>query len=131
MVALGTTHQTVDVNGFTTITPPGGPATVVPGGFLALPSNIGRFTRDPFSVIPEVGFNVGYRITNNLSAFAGYNFLYWSNVVRPGDQINLGVNSTRTPVSLLPPNGPAAPLFSFRSSDFWAQGISFGVQLLF
>lgn len=130
-IALGTTHQTVDVNGSTTITPPGGPATVVPGAFLALPSNAGHFTRDRFSIVPEVGLNVGYQITNNLSAFVGYNFLYWSSVVRPGDQINLGVNSTHTPASLLPPNGRASPLFTFRGSDFWAQGVSFGAQLVF
>jgi len=49
--------------------------------------------------------------------------------LRPGDAIDLQVNSTRTPASLLPPSGPAAPLFTFRNSDFWVQGINFGMQV--
>ena len=127
MVALGDTHQTVDINGFTTFTPPlagfGGR-----GDVLAQPSNIGHYTRDVFSVVSEVNFNLGYQVTDHVRVFAGYSFLYWSNVVRPGDVIDSRVNSTRTPGSLLPPSGPAAPSFAFRNSDFWAQGINVGVQ---
>jgi hypothetical protein len=130
-VALGDTHQTVDINGATTITPPGGLAAIRPGGLLALPGNSGHFSRDDFSVVPEVGVNVGYQFTNNLRVFVGYNFLYWSNVVRPGDVIDLRMNSTLVPTSLAPPSGPAASPFAFRSSDFWAQGISFGAELRF
>jgi hypothetical protein len=130
-VALGDTHQTIDVNGATTITPPGGPTAVRPGGLLALPGNSGRFSRDEFSVVPEVGVNVGYQLTNNFRVFAGYNFLYWSGVVRPGDAIDLRVNSTLVPTSLAPPGGPAASPFAFRSSDFWAQGVAFGAELRF
>lgn len=130
-LALGDTHQTVDINGATTITPPGGPATVRPSGLLALPSNTGRFSRDEFSVVPEGSVNVGYQVTDNLRVSVGYTFLYWSDVVRPGDAIDLRVNSTRAPTSLVPPSGPAAPLFTFRSSDFWVQGIAFGVELRF
>ena len=96
-VALGDTHQTVDINGSTTITPPGGPAIVLPGGLLALPTNIGHYSRDQFSVVPQVGVNVGYQVTNNLRVLVGYTLLYWSDVVRPGDQIDLGVNSTAHP----------------------------------
>jgi hypothetical protein len=130
-VALGDTHETVDINGATRITTPGGPAIVRPGGLLALPSNSGRFSRDEFSVVPEGSVNVGYQVTNNLRVYVGYTFLYWSDVVRPGDAIDLRVNSTGVPTSLAPPSGPAAPLFTFRSSDFWAQGIDFGVELRF
>lgn len=130
-IALGDTQQTVDINGSTTVTPVTGPATVTPGGLLALPGNIGRHSRDVFSFIPEVGVNVGYQITDHLSVFGGYTFLYWSHVVRPGDQIDFGVNSTMTPVSLVPPTGPVRPLFTFHESDFWAQGINLGVALRF
>jgi hypothetical protein len=128
MVALGTTNQTVDINGLTTVTPPiaglGGP-----GDLLTLPSNIGHYSRNVFSVVPQVGFNAGYQVTPNVRVFAGYTFLYWSNVVRPSDVLDLRVNSTRTPVSLVPPSGPAAPVFNFRDGDFWAQGINVGFQV--
>jgi hypothetical protein len=127
-VALGTTQQTTDINGSTTLTPPvagfGGR-----GDLLTGTSNIGHYSRNVFSVLPELGFNVGYQVTNNLGLYIGYTFLYWTNVTRPGDAIDLQVNSTRTPVSLVPPSGPAAPLFTFRSSDFWVQGINFGMRV--
>src|SRR5262249_53189153 len=57
-VALGSTHEVVDIAGSTVITPPGQAATVGNGGLLALPSNSGHFTRDHFAVVPELGVNV-------------------------------------------------------------------------
>ena len=130
-VALGDTHQTVDINGSTRITTPGGATTVLPGDLLAQPSNIGHHARDQFSVVPELGMNVGYELTRNLRVFAGYTIIYWTNVERPGDAINLRVNSTRVPTSLVAPSGPLDPQFNFHNSNFWAQGISFGIQLRF
>jgi len=59
LVAIGTTHQHVTINGTTVFTPAAGAPTVASGGLLALPSNIGSYSRDEFSVIPEVGINVG------------------------------------------------------------------------
>src|ERR1019366_9924695 len=97
IVALGDTHQTVDINGSTRITTPGGATTVLPGDLLAQPSNIGHYARDQFSVVPELGLNLGYQLTRNLSVFAGYTIIYWTNVERPGDAINPRVNSTRVP----------------------------------
>jgi hypothetical protein len=129
-VALGNTHQTVDIAGATVITPPGGPATLANGGLLALPSNSGHFSRDRFSVLPEVGINVGYQLTQRLRAYVGYSFLYWSNVVRPGDQIDRSLNPTQLPVTTLgtPVTGAARPALVFRDTDFWAQGFNFGLE---
>jgi hypothetical protein len=101
---------------------------------LALSSNIGHYSRDQFSVVPEVDVNVGYQVTNHLRFFVGYTFLYWSGVERPADAINLLANSTRVPTASffgIAPSGPPAPLFSFHNSDFWAQGINLGIQLRF
>jgi hypothetical protein len=57
----------------------------------------------------------------------GYNFLYWSNVIRPGNQVDRVINP-----NLLPPanglGGPNRPTFEFHGSDFWAQGVSFGLE---
>ncbi len=133
-VGLGVTQQTVNINGATTITPPGGPALVFPGDLLTQSSNIGHYSRNQFSVVPEVDFNVGYQVTDHLRFFVGYTFLFWSGVERPADAIDLQVNSTRVPTAPffgVAPSGPPAPLFSFRSSDFWAQGINVGFQLQF
>jgi hypothetical protein len=128
-VALGCTHQVMDVGGSTVIAPPGQAATVSNGGLLALPSNSGHFTRDQFAVVPEVGINVGYQLTDNLSVFVGYSFLYWSSVARPGNQIDLAVNPTQLPRVPGPPQlvGPARPAPELADTTFWAQGINFGV----
>ena len=129
-VALGVTHEVVDIQGATAITSPAGTTVVTPAGFLASGSNSGHFTRDRFAVVPEVGINVGYQITKNVRAFVGYNFLYWSSVVRPGDQVDVGLSGTQIPTDTRfnPQAGPARPAVAFRDTDFWAQGVSFGLE---
>jgi hypothetical protein len=131
VIGFGDTHQSVNIMGSSTVTTPAGATTVASGGLLALPSNIGHYTRDEFSVVPELGLNIGYQFTDHVRAYIGYTFLYWSDVVRPADQINLNINSTMIPTSVTTPVGPARPTFSFRDTDFWAQGINFGVQVRF
>jgi hypothetical protein len=119
----------VRISGTTVITEPG-LAPNVQGGLLALPTNIGTYSRDRFSVVPEIGVNVGCQVTNRLRVFAGYTFLYWSNVVRPGDQIDTTINPTQLPSAAGPGTlvGPARPAFAFHETGFWAQGINVGVQ---
>jgi hypothetical protein len=124
--ALGTTQEMVQINGATTITPLGGATHVFPGGLLALPSNSGRFTRDEFSWVPELGLNFGYQCTDHIKLFVGYDILYWTAVVRPGNQIDRVVNTNQLPPPVA--GGPARPAFTFNSTDFWAQGVTFGVE---
>jgi hypothetical protein len=127
-VALGSTHQSVEIAGGQVFV-----ANGVPGmapGLLTQPTNVGKFSRDTFSVVPEVGLNLGWQATDHLRFFVGYNFLYWSNVLRAGDQIDrvLNVDPNSFPIRQLP-TGPARPTVLFRDTDLWAQGINFGVQL--
>jgi hypothetical protein len=66
---------------------------------------------------------------NGVDLTLGYTFLYLSDVARAGDQIDPMIN-----VSQLPPGpltGAALPDFSFQSSGFWAQGLTFGVEYCF
>jgi hypothetical protein len=130
-LGLGDTHQMIDVSGNLRITPSGGPTTTVAGGLLALNSNSGHFSKDQFSVVPELGLNVGYKVTENLRAFVGYNFLYWTDVVRPGDQIDRKLDINRIPFFSGPPTNQVHPVVPFKESDFWAQGINVGVQFRF
>ncbi len=127
-VAFGNTTQTVFIDGQTTITTPGVGTVTGPGGLLALPTNMGRYHRDTFSVVPEFGVNIGYYITPYIKVYVGYTFLGWTNVVRPGNVIDRQVNPSQ-----LPPGGvlvgPARPAFRFRDSDFWAQGINVGIEM--
>jgi hypothetical protein len=130
-VALGDTHQEVRISGTTDFTDPGVPTVRQQGGLLALPTNIGSYSRDQFSVVPEIGINVGRQLTDHLRVFAGYTLLYWSSVVRPGDQIDFIVNPTQLPTSTGPGTlvGEARPAFAFHNTDFWAQGINLGLEL--
>ena len=87
-LAVGVTRETVNINGGTLDMVAGGPTTAIPTGFFAQQSNSGRFQQNQLAVVPEIGLTVGYQFTERLRAFVGYNFIYWSRVVRPGDQIN-------------------------------------------
>ena len=136
-VALGSVHQLIDINGGQTLTMADGSTTRTAGGLLAVQGgNIGRFTQDRFAVVPEVGFNIGWQATERLRLFVGYNFLYLSSAVRPGEVIDTSLDAARVP-NLLPPGsaGPIAglprptPLFS--TSGYFVQGISFGLTYRF
>jgi hypothetical protein len=131
-IALGNNNEFVSINGYTTTVPAGGIATTLPGGLLAQSTNIGRYTRNEFAVIPEFGATLGYQLTPRLRATLGYTFLYFSRVSRAGDQIDLNVNSTLLPNSPGPQTGDVRhPLFAFQDTDFWAQGINAGIDYRF
>lgn len=129
-VALGATHQVLEIDGIQTRQQPGGAAPMsFRGGLLAAGPNLGRFERDRFGVAPEFTLNVGYAVTPNLRVFAGYNFLYWSNVIRPGDQIDHVVDLTFVP-NALPAgfSGQYRPRPLFKESGLAINGIQFGVD---
>jgi hypothetical protein len=125
-IGLGPTQEMVRINGSTAITPLGGAPQVFNGGLLALPTNSGHFTRDQFTWVPEIGLNLGYQCTDHIKFYVGYNFLYISSVVRPGEQIDRVVNTNQLPPAVA--GGPARPAFTFNASEFWAQGVNFGVE---
>lgn len=136
-IALGTMQQRVSVNGYleTNDYTNYGPTQIYPGGYFALPTNSGDHSRNTFAVVPEIAFNVGYRLTPQATVYVAYSLLYASDVARPGDQINRNINPSQTvswgndpPVS---PVGPAQPTFGFTTTDFWAQSLSIGVAYRF
>jgi hypothetical protein len=137
-VGLGDVRQSADIIGNTTIGHDFMPGSFAqPGGLLAQPSNMGLHTRDRFGVVTELGLDVGYQLTEQLKLFAGYNFLYLSTVMRPGDQIDPVVARSQLPGtarSILSPSGSTArlgelhPVYAFHGTDFWAHGVNFGLE---
>ncbi len=126
-LAMGVTRQNVGIDGEMEIS--GTKPNFLKGGLLTSPTgNIGNHDQDTFSIVPEIGINVGVNITDYLRAYVGYNLIYWSDVVRPGDQVDRHVNATQLPLNSSPATGPAAPAFSWHTTDFWAQGVNFGVE---
>ncbi len=130
-IALGDTYQSANVVGTTTLSTPAGAVATGPGGLFALPSNIGVHSKHAFSVIPEIGFNIGVEVFTHVRIYGGYNFLYWTDVVRPGDQLDRSINKTQLPSSLSfgPLTGPVRPVTTLQNTDFWAQGINVGVAV--
>ncbi len=131
-LALGTMQQSVAVNGAleTNDFNNYGATQFFPGAYFTAPTNIGNHSRNEFAVVPEVTLSLGYRLTPTATVYLGYSFLYASNVVRPGEQVNRNINPTQSlayggepPVQ---PVGAAQPSFSFDSSNYWAQSLSIG-----
>ena len=123
------TRQRLDIAGSETIVAPNGSSQSFNGGLLALPSNIGQFGKTKFSFVPEIGVTVGYQLTDKIRLYAGYNFLYWTNVIRPGGQIDRILDVTQIPnftIAGATPAGQNRPAVLFRESDYWAQGIVIG-----
>jgi putative beta barrel porin BBP7 len=131
-VALGDMSQAADIAGSSTEAFAGVPLHTVPGGTFALATNSGRHTTDQFGVVPEAAINVGYDLSRSVRLSLGYTFLYLNNVARPGTEIDRNLNITQSPpfggsANML--TGTTAPSFSFNRSDFWAQGVTFGVEV--
>jgi hypothetical protein len=135
-IAVGVNSQVVDINGSSTqITPAGN--TTLQGGILALPTNIGHHTRTVFAILPEGGINIGLKLTHNISASVGYTGLFWTQVVRPGRQIDGGVNPTLVPTDFNFGNptgtlvGPSRPIFTSNSETLWVQSLTFGLEFVY
>ncbi len=127
-VAVGSMHQTVNVSGSTTVTEPGlGPLTTS-GGLLAQGTNSGIRSRNRLAFIPEVNCNLGYRVNDQWSLTMGYSFLYFSDVVVAGGQIDSTVNLSQNPGPIV---GPVSPAPLLNTTDYWVQGLSLGVDYQF
>lgn len=123
-VAAGVSHNSVEIRGRETIRNPDGTTRPDVSALYVLPSNICRTTKDQFAVVPEVGVDVGYDLTDRVRVSAGYTFLYWSNVVRPAEQIDFETNTAQ--IFGVP---PLRPMPMFNVTDFWAHGVNFGLTV--
>lgn len=124
-LGIGNVHQTVTVSGNSQITE-NGTTTSHTGGILAQRTNIGTYDRDKFTMVPELGLTLGYQLSRRLRATTGYSLVYWGNVVRPGDQVDLNVNPNLFPPEVSPFSGALRPQFEFQETDYWVQGLNFG-----
>ena len=127
-VAFGRSFEVVKIGGQTNFVSAAG-GLPVQGGVLALGSNTVRETYSAFAVLPEGQLNVGYRFRDHSKFFIGYNFLYLSDAVRPGDQIDRSVSMNSVP--LLTNGFPGIgtrPELALKRTDFWVQGITIGLD---
>lgn len=122
-VAIGNMSQRVIIDGSRSATTINGSTSTFEGGLFTQPSNIGNYQRDRFCFVPEINANLVYKINCCWKATLGYTFIYWNDVVLAGDQIDRRLNRAQANN----PN-PQLPEASFTRSDFWVQGLSFGMQ---
>jgi hypothetical protein len=131
-VAFGATQQLVNIEGNTTLITPTGNATV-PGGLLALSTNIGSHSQTVFGILPEFGFVVGVNLTQHIQLQLGYSFLMWNQVVRPASQSDHSVNANLIPGSPTygAPTGVIAPTFRFNEEFFYMSNLHVGLEFHF
>lgn len=129
-LGLGMTHQEVNSRGQTDFNVP--PTASTFGNVFTQITNQGRAKRDVFTFLPQANVRCGYQVFDVVRVFAGFDFLYWSSVVRPDRQINPLVNTTLIP-TLTTGNqvGARQPAGLFVGRDFWATGFSLGLDLAF
>lgn len=102
-------------------------------GIFAQPSNSGQRSSTAFAVNPEFQVKLGYDLTPNIRLTVGYDFLYLSNVIRPGDQLDRNIpkgqvfmqGGQNTATSTTQPSN------LFRTTDFYAQGLNAGITFRF
>ncbi len=126
-IALGNTSSRINIAGSTTITE-GEQSETLEGGILAQRTNIGNYTADEFAVVPELGVTVGYQLNPCWRATLGYTFIYWSRVARAGDQIDRDLNPNLFPPEQEPQTTHLRPEFNIYYTDFWAQGLTAGLE---
>ncbi len=133
-VAFGQNYEVVKNEGMTILQSPvqGGTATRAFGGsgIYVQPSNAGRTANGVFAVVPEGTIKFGFRIGDAGRVYCGYSFIYLSDAVRPGDQIDRTLNPAQIP--LVNGTGPVfaadRPARIVTRSDFWAQGLIIGLE---
>ena len=119
---------TNDFDGFTTV-------QTFPGGYFALPTNIGRHKTTHFSVIPETDIKLGYQWNDSLSFQVGYTFLYVSKMLWSTQEMDRNINPTQsvaisdTPTAHLV--GEASPKAQLTSGNLWVQGLTVGLRYTF
>lgn len=130
-LALGAGEERTTIDGSTTKITPTGNQTV-PGGILAVPSNMGTHSRTVLGIVPELGLNLGVELTQHVRVNLGYSLLLWNHVVRPGSQYDRSVNPNQVPGSPTfgnASNAPFSPTYRFNDEFFWSHMFNIGLDI--
>jgi len=129
-LAVGAIWEESSIDGGSTAMSPSGARLDRSGGLLALRSNIGDDDRTKLAVMRDTSLSLGYCIADNVQLRLGYDFMWVSNVIRPGQQIDLGVNPSYLPFSPTP-SGTPRPWHKFDGEIFYMHGFSLGLAVQF
>jgi len=128
-------HQRNEIRGQTVTTVVGGgpPVTEV-GGMYALRTNIGEYRRNDWTVMPEGGANLVWKLRANINLKFGYSLIYFTKAARADNQIDFTLDPR-----LFPPEAAVVvfedprnrPVFQGQNTDFWIQAINVGLDVTF
>ncbi len=131
-VALGAMYSELDVDGSLRTTNFNAIRWIqeFPGGYFALPSNMGKQHRWRVAAIPELNFKFGYNVDESLSWFIDYSFLYVTEVAWSTSQLDRNINPTQSAAITVPVApalvGSRQPEANINSNSLWIQGIALG-----
>lgn len=115
-LGLGNMERNVTISGFQQVNN----AVPTTNGLLARSTNNGTYNSETFVVSPEANVTLGYRLTQNLEATVGYNYLGLPKVARAGEQIDTVANLDST--------NPARPAFALQESNYSLHSLNYGLQ---
>lgn len=126
---IGGVNQRVEIVGSNTVNL-GGVVTTEPGGLLARGGNLGTFSRGKFAYMQDIDLKLTYNFTSAFQVSFGYSLLYLSSMARAGSYVNpvIDPNTIRFTNGGTPTTPSPIPTFSWQSSSFVVQGLTFGAQ---
>lgn len=128
-LAFGPSQEELNVSG--TFQAVNFSASFGPQGVFAQPSNSGTHTSTVLAVVPEVEVKLGYDLTPAVRLTVGYDFIYYSSVVRPGQQINRNLPKGQIFEQGGSSVSSTSPFPLFDKTGFFAQGLSIGMAMRF
>lgn len=128
-LAVGETRLASDYQGSPLVGTPVQP-NLVPGPIQILPSNAGSHSVYRLSLLPEVGLRARCALTEHLALSLGYSVLYLNRILCPGDLMDTHVNVTQLP-GRGPVTGALVPALQNGHTDYFAQGLSVGLEMRF
>lgn len=132
LIAVGEIENRLVVKGTSGLIRNGQLIGLADGGLLALPTNSGAFGSNDVIAVPEAQITMGITLFDHFRLFAGYSFLYWMDIYRPGDQVPFIINPNLVPTSpTFGQGGSANPPPRADRSGFWAHGLHAGVSVRF
>jgi hypothetical protein len=131
-LAFGVTDEELNIVGNQVRTFADGTTAVSTGGLFALPSNIGHFHRDKFTLMPELDLKFGYAITDHLTFTTAFSAIYWDRFLRASRQLDRQIDITQIPnfpgAAGATPTGLGTPGVLMRQDDLWVMGVSIGLE---
>ncbi len=132
-LAFGGTSELVSTAGSSSLAVGSSNAATTHGGLYVQPGIPTHILDSAFTAIPETEIKLGFQVNRYLQAFVGYNFLYWMHVVRPGEQIDRNIVPAQVPtfIDFIPGSMSTPTAATVKTTNFWAQGLSFGLVFSF